>query len=90
MDDTDRDRLGHRRLAEAVVDKTWRIPAHEGMGPVTMTLRLPEVKITDSEGRFIVVSPRQSGLMGMRMAAIHEWLTYGDEDHPPIELDDPA
>jgi hypothetical protein len=83
VDNTDSDKLGQQRLAEAVVEKTWQVPAYEGHGPVTMTLRLPEVTITDSAGRYIVISPRQSGLVGMRMAAINEWLRYGDEDYPP-------
>jgi hypothetical protein len=41
------------------------------------------VTITDAEGRYIVISPRQSGLVSMRMAAINDWLRYGDEDFPP-------
>lgn len=81
MNDIERENLAKQRLADAIVDKTWHIPAYEGQGPVTMTLRLPEVRISDSEGRFIVVSPRQSELVGNRMTAISEWLTYGDEDY---------
>lgn len=88
MDNTDRDELGQQRLAEAVVAKTWRVPPYEGIGPVTMTLRLPEVKITDAEGRYIIISPRQSGLVGMRMAAINDWLRYGDEDFAPRNDDE--
>ena len=80
METISRDELAKRRLAEAVVDKTWEVPAYEGIGPVTMTLRLPEVKITDSEGRYIIISPRQSDLVSVRMAGINEWLRYGDED----------
>jgi hypothetical protein len=80
METTSRDDLAKRHLAEAVVDKTWEVPAYEGLGPVTMTLRLPEVKITDSEGRYIIISPRQSDLVSVRMAGISEWLRYGDED----------
>lgn len=83
MDNTAADEVGRQRLAEAVVEKTWQVPAYEGCGPVTMTLRLPEVTVTDSEGRYIVISPRQSGLVGMRIAAINDWLRYGDEDYPP-------
>jgi hypothetical protein len=88
VDITDGDELGHERLAEAVVEKTWRVPPYEGLGPVTMTLRLPEVTITDAEGRYIVISPRQSGLVSMRMAAINDWLRYGDEDVPPRNDDE--
>ena len=73
--------LARQRLAEAVVDKTWQVPAYDGAGPVTMTLRLPEVKITDSEGRYIIVSARQSAQVAMRLNGISEWLRYGDADH---------
>jgi hypothetical protein len=83
VDNTEADEVGRQRLADAVVEKTWQVPAYEGSGPVTMTLRLPEVTITDSEGRYVVISPRQSGLVGMRMAAINDWLRYGDEDYQP-------
>lgn len=81
------DELARQRLAEAVVDKTWQVPAYDGAGPVTMTLRLPEVKITDSEGRYVIISPRQSGLVGMRLTHISEWLRYGDGDH--VDESDP-
>jgi len=80
VDSTERETLSKQRLAEAIVDKTWQVPAYEGAGPVTMTLRLPEVTITDSEGRFIVISPRQSELVSATMSDIAEWLCYGDED----------
>jgi hypothetical protein len=88
VDNTQPDELGRQRLADAVVEKTWQVPPYEGLGPVTMTLRLPEVTITDAEGRYIVISPRQSGLVGMRMAAINDWLRYGDEEFPPKNRDE--
>jgi hypothetical protein len=83
MNSTEREIHARSRLADAVVDKTWSIPAYEGHGPVNMALRLPEVRITDSEGRFILISPRQSELVGDRMTAIAEWLRYGDKDYEP-------
>jgi len=88
VDSTEREQLAKRRLAEAVVDKTWRVPAYEGAGPVVMTLRLPEVTITDSEGRFIVISPRQSELVSTRMSNISDWLCYGDEAWASDDADD--
>lgn len=68
------------RMAEAVVEKTWTIPGYEGKGPVTMTLRLPELTVTDSDGRHIVVSPRQSEIMASRLGGIADWLAHGDGD----------
>lgn len=88
MDSTERETLAKQRLAEAIVDKTWQVPAYEGAGPVVMTLRLPEVTITDSEGRFIVISPRQSELVSTQMSNISDWLCYGDEAWATDEPDD--
>jgi len=81
MDSTEHAQHTMRRLAEAIVDKTWEVPAYEGSGPVTMSLRLPEVTVTDSEGRYIVISPRQSEQVGSHLASISDWLGYGDEDY---------
>lgn len=81
MDSTEHTQGTMRRLAEAIVDKTWEVPGYEGSGPVTMSLRLPEVTITDSEGRYIVISPRQSEQVSSHMASISDWLRYGDEDY---------
>ncbi|HWR48224.1 MAG TPA: hypothetical protein VN327_11525 [Pseudonocardiaceae bacterium] len=61
-------------MSEAVVEKTWEVPAHSGKGPVTITLRLPEVTITDSEGRYIVISPEQADIVSSRMEDIACWL----------------
>jgi hypothetical protein len=44
-------------MSQAMVEKAWEVPAHGGKGPVTVTLRMPDVTITDSEGRHIVISP---------------------------------
>ncbi len=57
-------------MSETVIEKTWIVPAHSGKGPVTVTLRLPEVTITDSEGRHIVISPEQAEVVGSKMDAI--------------------
>jgi hypothetical protein len=60
-------------MSEAVVEKTWEIPAHNGKGPVTITLRMPEVTITDSQGRHIVIAPEQADLVASRMGDIGWW-----------------
>jgi hypothetical protein len=57
-----------------VVEKTWEIPAHNDKGPVTITLRMPEVTITDSQGRHIVISPEQADLVASRMGDIGWWI----------------
>ncbi|MGQ0717110.1 MAG: hypothetical protein ACT4NP_07295 [Pseudonocardiales bacterium] len=63
-----------RKIMNAtVVEKTWEIPAHNGKGPVTITLRMPEVTITDSEGRHIVISPAQADVVSSKMGDIAYW-----------------
>ena len=76
---TSRDDLDRKTMSEQATIKVWKIPAYEGSGPVTMLLRVPEVRISDSEGRFIIISPRQSVLVGNRLESINDWLQYGDE-----------
>ncbi|HEU0089373.1 MAG TPA: hypothetical protein VFQ77_17315 [Pseudonocardiaceae bacterium] len=67
-----------RKIMDAtVVEKVWEIPAHNGKGPVTIALRMPEVTITDSEGRHIVISPQQAGLVSARMDDIAYWIEDG-------------
>ncbi len=57
-----------------VVEKTWEIPAHGRKGPVTVTLWMPDVTITDSQGRQVVISPEQAGLVASRMEDIGWWI----------------
>ncbi len=60
-------------MSEAVVEKTWEVPAHGGKGPVTITLRMPEVTITDSQGRLIVISPGLADIVSSKMSDIADW-----------------
>jgi hypothetical protein len=68
-----------RRMDEQVSEKVWHIPGYEGSGPITMTLKLPEVTIRDSAGRYIVISPRQSAIVSSQLETINDWLQYGEE-----------
>lgn len=61
-------------MSETVVEKTWQVPAHSGKGPVTIALRTPEVTITDSEGRSIVIAPEQADIVGYRLNDIACWI----------------
>ena len=76
----DSDEIARRYMAEQVTEKVWRIPGYEGSGPITMTLRLPEVTISDSDGRHIVISPRQSAIVSSQLDRINDWLRHGEED----------
>ncbi len=72
--------IERRIMSETVVEKTWEIPAHGGKGPVTVMLRMPEVTITDSQGRHIVISPEQSDLVGAKMSYISDWIRHGPDN----------
>ena len=70
-----------RKIMDAtVVEKVWQIPAHIEKGPVTIALRMPEVTVTDSEGRHIVISPQQAEVVGSRMEDIGMWIEDGAKD----------
>jgi len=72
--------MDRKTMDEVVIEKTWQIPAHGGKGPVTVTVQMPEVTITDSQGRHIVISPEQADLVSARMDNIGWWLRDGDSD----------
>jgi hypothetical protein len=61
-------------VSVTVTEKAWEVPAHSGKGPVTITLRMPEVTLTDSEGRHIVISPEQADVVSSKMGDIACWL----------------
>ncbi|MGH3931413.1 MAG: hypothetical protein ACRDTF_15750 [Pseudonocardiaceae bacterium] len=73
----DRAKIERDIMDAVVVEKVWEIPAHGGKGPVTIKLRVPEVTITDSEGRHIVISPVQADLVSDKISDISEWLGDG-------------
>jgi hypothetical protein len=75
----DRAEIERKIMSETVVEKTWQIAAYGGRGPVTITLRMPEVTITDSEGRYIVISPQQADVVSSRMGDIAGWIEEGPE-----------
>lgn len=61
-------------MSQTAVEKTWQIAAHGGKGPLTITLRIPEVTITDAEGRYIVISPQQADIVSSQMGDIAYWM----------------
>jgi hypothetical protein len=79
MDRTEINRVDIERriMSETVVEKTWEIPAHNGKGPVTVALRMPEATVTDSQGGHIVISPEQADLVGAKMSYIADWIHDG-------------
>ncbi|MGH3857714.1 MAG: hypothetical protein ACRDR6_30335 [Pseudonocardiaceae bacterium] len=67
-------------MSATVVEKTWEIPAHGDKGPVTIALRMPEVTITDSQGRHIVIAPEQADLVASKMSNIVYWIQDATDD----------
>src|SRR2546430_16056839 len=57
VDENERDELFRRAMARSVTEKAWRVPGDEGARPGTLPLRVTEVPITDSDARFIFLSP---------------------------------
>lgn len=80
MDGNPKEVIDRRRMAEQATTKVWTIPACERLGPVTMTLRIPEVRISDSEGRYIIISPKQTAIVSDRLESIDDWLQHGAEE----------
>ncbi|MGI8306188.1 hypothetical protein [Saccharopolyspora hattusasensis] len=75
-----RTELDLRIMAETAEEKTWRIPPQGNKGPVTVALRIPEVRVTDSAGRHILIGPEQADLLGSKLSNISDWLQEGDQD----------
>ncbi|QUH03170.1 hypothetical protein HUO13_22185 [Saccharopolyspora erythraea] len=69
-----------RYMTEVPSERTWRVPAYADKGPVTITLRYPEVRIVDSEGREIAITPQQADLVGSKLGGISDWLQFGHGD----------
>lgn len=61
-------------------EKSWTIPAHEGRGPVTLKVEIPSAQIIDSEGRHVIISPKQLAIVGSRLVDLADWLQHGDKD----------
>ncbi|GAA2795348.1 hypothetical protein [Saccharopolyspora taberi] len=67
-------------MAGVPESRTWRIPAFADHGEVTITVRLPEVRIVDSAGREIGIAPQQADLIASKLGGISDWLIYGAAD----------
>jgi hypothetical protein len=85
MDTTTTKEIELRVMREQALERVWTIPSCEGSGPVTMTLRVPEVTIKDSAGRYIVISPQQSAIVSEHLESINDWLQYGLVDETEEE-----
>jgi hypothetical protein len=75
-----RGEIDRQHMSKAAEEKTWTIPAHEGRGPVTLKVEIPAARITDSEGRHIIISPKQLEIVGSRISDVADWLQHGDQD----------
>jgi hypothetical protein len=80
-----REERERRLMDETTVDKAWTVPARADKGTVTIALRLPEVRVTDSEGRQIVLAPEQAELVSSKLGNIADWLHHGDHDWEDVQ-----
>lgn len=82
--ETDPDRLREevelRVMNETRTERSWVVPAQADKGPITVTMRVPEVRVVDSAGRHIVVGPEQADLLGSKLCNIRDWMQLGDAD----------
>ncbi len=67
-------------MSDTVVEKIWQIAAHGDKGPITISLRMPEVRITDSDGRHILIAPQQADIVSSRLSDIAYWIDDGARD----------
>lgn len=69
--------IDRKIMSDPVVEKTGEIPAHADQGLVTITLRMPEVRVADSQGRHIVISPAQADLLSTWMSCLVDGMGEG-------------
>ncbi|MGQ0840848.1 hypothetical protein [Actinokineospora sp.] len=71
----------HQEIMNRVpVEKTWSVGGRDGQGAARMTMRMPDVTITDGEGRHIVLTPGQSAVIGRYMSETLDWLEEFDPE----------
>jgi hypothetical protein len=75
-----REEVELRLVERSATERSWIVPAHADKGPITVSMRAPEVRIVDSAGRHIVVGPEQADLLGSKLCSIRDWLQMGDAD----------
>jgi len=75
-----REEVELRLMDRTPTERSWVVPAQANKGPITVTMRVPEVRIVDSCGRHIVVGPEQADLLGSQLCNIHDWMQMGDAE----------
>ena len=75
--DSDVERRHRTAVGQPPAARTWRIPGPDGAPEAMMTVRFPDVTITDTEGRSVVLSPEQSVIMGHQIIGALEWIEAG-------------
>lgn len=65
-------RAVERKYMEATPETwTWSVDGVGNHGPVTMTLQVPQVTITDAAGNSITVTPKQAETISSRLTDIY-------------------
>ncbi|RKT56570.1 hypothetical protein [Saccharothrix australiensis] len=65
------EQLAH--MAQVPLRKKFVIPAADGVGPASIELTLPHVRVTDSDGSVIAITPRQAELVSAALDNITSW-----------------
>ncbi|PPK70241.1 hypothetical protein V5P93_000881 [Actinokineospora auranticolor] len=84
MDDTDEDAARVAEIHQKIMDRlpvsrTWAVPADEHGGAAIMTMRMPDITITDATGAHIVLTAKQCAVLGRYMSNTIDWMESFDE-----------
>ncbi|CCH33770.1 hypothetical protein ABZ816_21760 [Actinosynnema sp. NPDC047251] len=60
-------------MASRPLGKRFVVPGFGDLGPAVIELSLPHVKVTDSAGRVIVITPRQAELVAAALDNVTSW-----------------
>ncbi|WP_433263010.1 hypothetical protein ACQPZF_31035 [Actinosynnema sp. CS-041913] len=60
-------------MAQLPLGRKFTIPAYGDLGPASIELALPHVRVTDSDGHVIVITPRQAELVSAALDNITSW-----------------
>ncbi|WP_156754786.1 hypothetical protein [Actinokineospora pegani] len=74
VDSSSTEHLHRAIMKHAPLERTWRVPGHDGVPEALMTLRMPDVTITDGQGRSVVLSPKQSAVVGHYLSSVMDWI----------------
>ncbi|GLZ41232.1 hypothetical protein [Actinokineospora sp. NBRC 105648] len=70
----------HRQVVERIPEvKTWTIEQTDETGPAIISMRMPDLVITDADGSSITLSLRQCLLVIRHMSDVTDWFEEFEE-----------